>query len=193
MNNQKGFTLIEVAFVIAIIGVLIAFFAPSGATTYKDAEKLSTTTAISTLTTAEGMYIARNNKLPSGIGTNGGIAAMITDGELTGNVLKSIKNGNATLTNVLGNTAGEASAGSGNGYDLDSNGTVDTTAGEQVAQVKITGLTPAQADDINTAIDNAGTVINTSGGVPADTKGRVEFPAIVAAATGTVSIFVQRY
>jgi len=184
MNNQKGFTLIEVAFVIAIIGVLIAFFSPSGTTTYKDAEKLSTTTAISTLTTAEGMYIARNNALPANIG------AMIADGELTGDVLKSIKHGTATLVNAAGNTVGEATAA--DGYDLDGNGAVDTTAGEQVSEVQIAGLTPAQADEINIAIDRAASVI-AAGAVPADTTGRVEFPAIAAGATGTVSVFVQRY
>jgi len=178
-KKEKGFTMIELMIAVAVIGILSALVGPMVFDTLSDAKITTITSAQETLKTATGHSILKSKVMPASL------AAMITDQSLDKNPLDSIKVGNSNLFSVSnGLTVGAAP---GNGYDLSQNGTIDTKAGQLVAQIRIWGVSPEDALAINLAIDGAA---NAPALNAADTKGAVEYGAIAAGATGSVYIYV---
>jgi len=195
MKNQKGFTIIEIAFVIAIIGLIITIFAPRGTLTWKDSQAVSAVAAVSTLKSATGVYASRNYSLPPAATA---INAMIADGELDGDPTTSIKVGTGGTygigTGIAVGGSGTIALGvttGGDGYDFDGDGVVDTIATESVAELQIAGLTNGQASELSVKMD--GTANSVTAVATADTRGRVEYPSIAAGATGIASVYIERY
>jgi len=180
MVARKGFTLIELVIVIAIIAILAAIIMPRSGTVFNDAGIASVQESVRAEQTALVRYVAKNHALPTteDLLVSGGFVA----GKPTSGI--SIGTG-AVMANVAGASAGDAAAA--NGYDLDGNGTADT-ANESVIEIQINGVTPEDARNISLSIDGAA---NTPALNAADAKGRVEYPAILAGNTGTVYIYVD--
>jgi len=188
-NKEKGFSLVEFAIVVGIFGVLVAIALPNGTAVKAEADYGSVAETVHTLETAEAVYEVNNNSL-------GTIAQMLANGALNTAPLQNLAIGStSTMAVVAAGTAAGSGGATANGYDLDGDGTVDVggTTGNSatfsVAEITINGVTANDAFKVGQKID--GSALNSAIGV-ADSKGRVEYPAIVAPATGIVKIFVAR-
>lgn len=108
---QKGFTLIELMIVVAIIGVLSAFAIPA----YQDYVAKSAVTSasgtIKSLLTNADLYSQNNTTATSDIGKLGGAASMSTLGEITGTIEGAGAASTAVSTLTFTFTAGKAAAG----------------------------------------------------------------------------------
>lgn len=108
---QKGFTLIELMIVVAIIGVLSAFAIPA----YQDYVAKSAVTSasgtIKALLTNADLYSQNNTALTTNIGDFGGASDMSTLGTITGSILGAGAVSTATSTLTFTFDANKAAAG----------------------------------------------------------------------------------
>jgi type IV pilus assembly protein PilA len=96
-RNTKGFTLIELMIVVAIIGILAAIALPAYQDYTKKAKFAEVTTAVGALRTAVAVCVQGGNALTACVGGKNGIPADVTKAA-TGSVI-------ATLTTTSGNIA----------------------------------------------------------------------------------------
>jgi len=173
-NIKKGFTLIEMVIVIAIIGIIASMIMPKTGAAFNDAEILSVVQAAHSLQTGVVQYVAKKNVLPWGE------KLIIKEKLMDGSAVDSIKIGTPRFASGAGDKVG---VGPVNGFDLDGDGTPDTTAAERVVEIIIYRATAEEARAISLKFDKA--ALTPALGV-ADNKGRVEYNA----GTGFVNVYI---
>ena len=109
MKSQKGFTLIELMIVIAIIGILAAIAIPRFSNATNSANVAKAQADLSTLDSAITVYLAAN---PSGVPTAGSTGNLVTDGYLASWPAPPTSDVNTKAGNVTKNTAYTISGGS---------------------------------------------------------------------------------
>lgn len=204
-NQSKGFTLIEMIGVLAIIGVLAAVLVPKVMDAVARSKVSGTALVFNTLKTAAVDYYSKSNSFPTRNGTgtadtavtagrfdadlvSGGfidklvtvpIGTTLTTGALT--TRTHVRSRVATVSGAVTVTA----ANSGDNFDLDNNAaTADFTTGTMVVSLMIPGVALKDAIALNGFIDN----VNNSGLTGADNRGRCMYSA--PAANGTVTVYL---
>jgi prepilin-type N-terminal cleavage/methylation domain-containing protein len=209
--RQRGFTLVEIIGVVALIAVLAAVLAPRVTSVIGRGKVNSTAQGIAGLKTATMDYIAARSSLPvrSGTGaTNAAVATGRFDADLVaGGFTESLFScaiGSQTFdsSELYGRThvrSLKASASAsvtepnikegGNNFDLDRNSTTaDFTAAQTVVSAFIPSVSLADAIALNKQIDN---VVNT--GEKPDTEGRCIYSTPDADSLVTVYVYVAHY
>ncbi len=208
---RRGFTLVEIIGVVALIAVLAAVLAPRVTGVIGRGKINSTSQGIASLKTATMDYIAKNSTLPSRSGTgetNAAVAVGRFDADLVAGgfteKLFSCAIGSQTFDNTAltsrthVRTASAASSGSvttptssvgGTNFDLDrDSSTADFTSGQTVAAVFIPNVAIADAVALNKQID--GDSNSLSG---ADTIGRCIYSAPDSNNQVTMYVYVAHY
>lgn len=210
-STAKGFTLVEMIGVLAVIAILTAMLIPKVFETINSSRVSSASSAVNTVKTAVANHYSKHGGFADATGavlTPGTIAAstdaanfdttvLLPDGMLEKRF--SVKIGDQLDTNLvrvrLIETAADAGAitPSSANYDMDGVDTdVDTNDGALVCECVITGVSAADARALKQEID--GSDITALANLPAigaaGTKGRVKYDAIGPGATGTVLIYV---
>ncbi|MEZ5325098.1 MAG: prepilin-type N-terminal cleavage/methylation domain-containing protein [Verrucomicrobiales bacterium] len=211
LHHTKGFTLVEMIGVLAVIAILTAMLIPKVFETINRARVSSAASAVNTVKTAVANHYSKHGGFADSSGvvlTPATIAAstdaanfdttvLLPDGMLEKRF--SVKIGDQLNTNLvrvrLIETAADADAitETSANYDMDGvDGDVDTNDGALVCECVITGVSASDARALKEEID--GSDITALGNLPvvggAATKGRVKYEAILPGATGTVLIYV---
>lgn len=202
-SGRRGFTLIEMIGVIAIIGILATVLVPKVMNAVARSKVNGTALAYNNLRTVVTDYYARSNAFPARAGTGVADTATATgrfDADLVAagilDKLVSTPIGNPAVTGALNTrphvrslaavssgAVNPTTANGGNNFDLDANtATADFVAGQMVVSLMIPRVTISEAIQLNKLIDN---VENT--GNAADRVGRCIYSA---AAGGTVTVYL---
>lgn len=175
---QKGFSLLEMAIVVALFGIMVAIGLPNGASVKTAANYSGVKAAIHSVQAAEAIYENNNHAL-------GTIAQMRSANALVADPLVDLPIGTtAVLSVVNGDVAGAGAVP--DGFVIGGNATVVT---EKVAQVTLTAVSPEDALALGAKIDSSSYVAALNA---ASTVSSVEHDAILANATGDVVIMVSR-
>lgn len=154
MNDQRGFTLIEMIGVLAVIAILAAIVAPKIIEAINEARMNSLAEEIASIRTAVASYYKDTGAFPAVNGSRNDLMSKP----------QGIKNWNGPylekqLTNPV-NPNGQVSVGQGNwNFDIDGDGNNDYgqgTAKQNVAMTWISGLTADQARRLSQIIDGDG-------------------------------------
>ncbi|MFT5190133.1 MAG: prepilin-type N-terminal cleavage/methylation domain-containing protein [Verrucomicrobiales bacterium] len=211
-SRAKGFTLVEMIGVLAVIAILTAMLIPKVFETINSARVGSAAAAVNTVKTAVASHYSEYGGFadstdtvltPATIGASADAEAFDTLVLLAGGVLEkrfSVKMGDQLATNLvrvrLIEDAADADAITETSANYDMDGVVadvDTNDGALVCECVITGVSAADARSLKQEID--GTDITALANLPAigaaATKGRVKYPAIAAGATGTIQVYVS--
>ncbi|MFT4549612.1 MAG: prepilin-type N-terminal cleavage/methylation domain-containing protein [Pseudoalteromonas tetraodonis] len=210
-SNVKGFTLVEMIGVLAVIAILTAMLIPKVFETINSSRISSASSAVNTIKTSVASHYSKHGAFADSTGTvltpdtivastdaaNFDTTVLLPDGMLEKRF--SVKIGDQKETNLVRVRLIEAAEDSGAltpispSYDMDGvAGDVDTNDGALVCECVITGVSAADARGIKQEID--GSDITALSNLPAvggaATKGRVKYEAIAAGATGTVLVYV---
>lgn len=186
----RGFTLIEMIGVLAVIAILAALLIPKVFSAINQARVNGVTVSIETVKTAVVDHYGRYGNFDQLYGTNGVVALPggISSGYDT-NILmvESLLDKPfiaAIATNATIQLCQGGKEGGGAVYQLGGAGIGTTSNAQYVVEAKLMGVSPADAKDLNDRID--GTSLGAPLGSP-DTLGRV---TILATAPGTVYIYL---
>lgn len=202
-RNQRGFTLVEMIGVLAIIAVLAAMLVPRVFSAINDSRINSAVMSYNGVKSAAMMYFGKYGKFGKGGGatlvlaTDTNAAASWDKVVLLGDGLLEkpfqVKVGDSSTVQVVASVAATTAATASNAaYNLDGSTTApsvenEASGGQFVIEAIITGVSQDDARDLNTRIDGSdATLGETSAGV--DTKGRVKYDT--SAGPGTVHIYV---
>ena len=126
MKNRKGFTLIELMVVVAIIGILAAIAIPMFRTLQVKAKLTEGTRAVSTVASALGDYFQDEEMWPAACGTVAAINNTLGVGISTSHYVAAMTTDNSGLITVTYVATG---LGDANGHDLTLTATVDAATG----------------------------------------------------------------
>jgi len=180
-NNMKrsarGFTLIEMVGVLAVIAILAALLVPKIFQAINDSKLSSTVSSVNTAKTATMSYFASTNRFPLGDET---FDKTLVSSNLLDSLFQS-KVADSSKLHVL--TSG--SLGGTHGYNLD--GASNTTTNSTVVECVLNGVAVADAIQLSKRID--GEAFSTNDLTAADSFGRVEYE-IPTNGTTTVYIYL---
>lgn len=210
-SSLKGFTLVEMIGVLAVIAILTAMLIPKVFETINQARISSASSTVNTVKTAVANHYSKHGAFADSAGVvltpdtvaastdaaNFDTTVLLPDGMLEKRF--SVKIGDQKETNLVRVRlieAAEDAAGitpTSANYDMDGvAGDVDTNDGALVCECVITGVSAADARGLKQEID--GSDITALSNLPAvggaATKGRVKYEAIGAGSTGTVLVYV---
>lgn len=183
---NKGFTLVEMIGVLAVIAILAGMLIPKIFEAIKNSRINSTLEAYNTLVAAVNDHVGKWGKFCDKDGnpittTSGDDAkyfdykVLFAEGRITAPAYAKIRVGEGadtteTMVELVKGTSNTTGAG---GYDLDGDGTGDTSNAAMVAELKITGVAAEDARELSIRLDGAG--LSASDLTSADSTGRVEY------------------
>jgi prepilin-type N-terminal cleavage/methylation domain-containing protein len=210
-TRQRGFTLIEIIGVIALVALLAAILAPRVTGVVARGKVSSTAEGIASLKTATADYIAKNSSLPLRGGTGSTNSAVATgrfdadlvaggfteklfscgvgtqtfdESALTGRI--HVRSQTASTSTSI--TAPTATVG-GTGFDLDrDSSTADFSTGQIVVSTFIPGVSIGDAIALNKQIDG-----DVNSGTGSDSVGRCLYSSADADNKVTVYVYVSHY
>ncbi len=202
-RKTKGFTLVEMIGVLAVIAILAAMLIPKIFSVINNACIEITVTAINTIKQAAADSFSKYGALTSdGTGailrTNAAAladpgwvdfgSALLGQGFIDKPFAVKIGNqstGTKVQIRLIVTTAISATTAN---YDLDGNAALDTSNGQLVVECAIAGVTAQECKDIKDIID--GTTLGAVSVGSAATVGRVKYGTITAGQTGTALIYI---
>ncbi len=176
-RSARGFTLIEMVGVLAVIAILAALLVPKIFQAINDSKLSSTVSTLNTCKTATMSYYAQTNKFT--------IAEDFDKVLMASNLLDSVfqcKVADSCKMHVVKSGGPDTTVG----YNLD--GAANTTLNAAVVECVLTGVSIADAIELSKRIDGEATAANAlskSDATVDDLKGRVEYKAPASGATTT--------
>lgn len=204
--NQRGFTLIEMIGVLAIIAILVAALSPRIFSAISDSKVTSFSTVVKTVQTATSKYYADIGTLfplsAAGVATADAAGTLLpgilttttaasTNGLWTkfrGPYLDKFANtnppiGSAMIMPAVIAVAGAVNAANVTNYDLNGDGTGDFPATCEIISLQLTGVSLNEFNKLDGILDEG---IGTSA-AEKQARGKVKW---VNAANGTVRVFI---
>lgn len=203
-HRSSGFTLVEMIGVLAVIAVLAAMLIPKIFEAINTARLNNAIRSIDTIRKAIAEHVGDNGSFtgPAGIElttthqADFDTTVLMVEGRIDKGF--TVKLGGSTKPQIQLKTpstsGGTATIQTAGGYDLDGNGTVDASFADTnsawVVEAVITGVSAPDAKALNDRIDGTTSPFAAPALNALDKEGRVQYAAIVAAATGTVYIYL---
>ena len=210
--KNRGFTLVEMIGVLAVVAILTAMLIPKVFETINSARISSAAAAVNTVKTAVANHYSKFGGFAESSGTlltpatvgastdaaNFDTTVLLPDGMLEKRF--SVKIGDQLSTNLVrirqveGAADATAITPTSASYDRDGvDADVDTNDGSLICECVITGVSAADARALKQEID--GSDITAIANLPAvgaaATKGRVKYDTIAPGATGTVLVYIN--
>ena len=178
-NNMKrsarGFTLIEMVGVLAVIAILAALLVPKIFQAINDSKLSSTVSALNTCKTATMSYYAQTNTFPT--------TEIFDKFLVASNLLDSPFQSKVADTSVM-HVLKSGGPDTTKGYNLDG-AALNTTLDHPVVECVLTGVAIADAIQLSKRID--GDLLSTNDLAAADSIGRVEY---LAPTGGVTTVYV---
>ena len=171
-RGNKGFTLIEMIGVLAVIAILAGLLIPKIFQAISGARINSAAAACSTVKAATADHYAKNGALGA-TATKFDTLVLMKEGFLDKPFETKIGTPATTEIDLAdGLTSGDAATAINSAYALSGDPLVNDAAGSQVVQAVITGVSQADAKALSLLLDGA--ALSTAAGA-ADLLGRVKF------------------
>lgn len=180
-NNMAklAFTLVEMIGVLAVIAILAGMLIPKIFEAIRNSRINATLEAYNTLKAAVLENYAKWGKFATTAGTQytgtNFDQVLFAEGRIDARAADKIPLSTSGGTNnvYVGVVVGGGRGGSG--YDLDGNGTIDTTNAAYTVELVINSVAAKDASDLSLRLD--GPAMSATDETSADTKGRVEYVA----------------
>lgn len=178
-NSKRGFTLIEMVGVLAVIAILAALLVPKVMAAISDSKYSNTVASINSVKTATMSYYAKNTSFTP---TNAFDTVLLSGGFI--DQAFAVKVGTGTALQVVAAPGGVGGAG----YKLDGVNLLTAASNTSwVVECVITNVPAADAVELSSRIDG---VLMSTNGLAADSLGRVTYAAPDATGLTTVYVYV---
>jgi prepilin-type N-terminal cleavage/methylation domain-containing protein len=184
-NGAKAFTLIEMIGVLAVIAILAALLIPKIFEAINNARVNNALVSYNTIKAATADHYAKYGGI---ILSSNGVALGSTTNNYDLQLLYEGFIDKPFITKIGTTSWVQVASASVSQYDLDGDGTYETTNGTYVVEAIIQGVPYNDAKDVNDRLDSATAPFTFPAVGTADTKGRVKYDSAVAG--GQLNIYV---